>query len=168
MNLITANNIRQQLTLFVPTNKSQQIEKCRSTFNWERYKLIKSHITLCRDEELEELAKIKENLKNLAFNPIVLALGKPVRFAAGKGVLLPIISGHTALHNLRIAILNGVIANPKKHEPHITLLHPRNATCTNEIYTEILNIDFPEEIVFTNVSLIEQLNGGPWKILETY
>ena len=46
---------RRQLTLFLSESCSSEIEKCRERFNLEQFKLIKAHITLCREDEIEQL-----------------------------------------------------------------------------------------------------------------
>jgi len=45
--------------------------------------------TLCRDDEIEQLEKVKANLKKLNFCSSILEFGKPIRFSNGKGVIIP-------------------------------------------------------------------------------
>jgi hypothetical protein len=56
---------RIQLTLFAEENKSGVIEKIREAFNPQQYELIKAHVTLCREDELEQLDKVLANLETL-------------------------------------------------------------------------------------------------------
>lgn len=159
---------RVQLTLFLDEQISASIENIRRTFNPEQYGLIKSHVTLCREDELEQTENVLLNLTGLNPGSIVVHFGKPVRFSAGKGVLLPAVGGNESFHALRAALLKGVIEEPRRHEPHITLMHPRNSTCTDSIFREIEQTQLPGKIVFRKISLIEQVAGGPWKVLRTF
>jgi 2'-5' RNA ligase len=52
--------------------------------------------------------------------------------------------------------------------PHITLMHPRNSTCTDEIFEELKKLKFALTMKFDRISLIEQVNNGKWKILENF
>jgi len=156
---------RKQLTLFLNEPESLEIEKIRKTLNPEQYNLIKSHITLCREDEIEALEKVRMNLELLNFNGFSIDFGKSVRFSDKKGVLIPAIGNCEAFHQLRKMILAGIIEKPRMHEPHITLMHPRNSTCTEEIFKVIAAFNLPETITFNKISLIEQIPEEPWKVL---
>jgi hypothetical protein len=160
--------IRRQLTLFVEPEDALTIEKVRTKFNPRQSELIKCHVTLCREDEIENLETVRINLMHLTQTEMVIQFGKAIRFDNGKGLLLPELPDHQSFHELRRQILKGLFDNPRLQEPHITLMHPRNATCTDDIYEEIFNIPFPTELVFKKISLIEQRNGGPWKTLQTF
>lgn len=166
-NMISSNK-RLQLTLFLGESDSFEIEKFRKKFNQVQFELIKTHITLCREDEIESLEKIKANLKSLLLKPFILNLGRPVRFSEGKGLLIPIIGNASKFHKLRLKILKGVIKKPRVHEPHITIIHPRNATCTDEIYDLLQNYQFPSKVSFDSISLIEQIQDEKWSVLEVF
>lgn len=158
---------RIQLTLFVPEINSAAIEAIRSRYNPVQYNLIAAHVTLCREDELLDLELVQYNLEQLIFPAITIRFDKPVRFNEGKGVLLPALDENTSFQELRKAVLNGIKKQPRDHSPHITLMHPRNSSCTSEIMEEILLAALPSSVTFDNISLIEQVNGGKWKpILE--
>lgn len=161
-------NKRRQLTLFLSESESFEIENCRKKFNFEQYKIIKCHITLCREDEIEQIEKVKFNLENLNFNSFDLEFGKPIRFSNGKGVLIPVNDNNVEFQNLRKEILNGIIKVPKNQKPHITIMHPRNSNCTDEIFETINNLKFPNKLKFSEISLIEQTLGENWNILEQY
>jgi len=112
---------RKQITLFVAENQSFEIEKVREKFNIDQFKLIKTHITLCREDELEQFEKVIINLNKLDFKSFFLKIGKPILFSNDNGVLLPIIGNTETFIALRNKILNGIIENPRNQEPHITL-----------------------------------------------
>jgi 2'-5' RNA ligase len=147
---------RIQLTLFIDEEQSKIIEKIRMQFNPVQYGLIKAHVTLCREDELEKTDKVMLNLMRFDFNSITINFGKPIKFSDGKGILLPAIGNTENFKQLRAAVLQGVIKNPRQHQPHITLLHPRNATCTDIIFEQIAKEEFAGKINFKKISLIEQ------------
>ena len=160
--------IRRQLTLFLGPKDTEIIEKIRKTYNPAQYELIKAHVTLCREDEIENLEKVKSNLIALDYQEFEIEFGKIGRFENSKGIFLPAKVKHEAFDNLRKLILNGIIAEPRTQEPHITLLHPRNSTCTDEIFDEVVKMDLPSKFTFNKISLIEQEADGTWRILEEY
>ena len=162
------NQRRKQLTLFVDETQSKAIEKIRLTFNPKQYELIKSHVTLCREDELGKLEHTLDNLLALNYEPVAMSLGPLKRFAEGKGVLIPILGNSTSFHRLRAAILKGVVDTPRLQEPHITLMHPRNSICTDPIFETIKSYSLPDTLLFTKVSLIEQEIGKKWHTLREF
>jgi 2'-5' RNA ligase len=166
MNLLT--NKRIQLTLFVNEKDSKVIEEVRSKFNPIQFRIIKSHVTLCREDELLGINKVITNIENLKFSPLQLNFDKPIRFDDGKGVFLPCLDENSLFQNLRKSILKGIIKNPRIANPHITLIHPRNATCTDVIFEEINKFSFPSQLTFNKISLIEQELGKEWKIIKDF
>jgi 2'-5' RNA ligase superfamily len=159
---------RIQLTLFIPENDAVQIETIRQVFNPAQHALIKSHVTLCREEELEHLGKVIENLEQLVHKAVTIDFGDAVRFAEGAGVLLPAVGNCHAYHTLREKILQGIINNPGKPEPHITLMHPRNSLCTDGNFEQIKNYSLPAKLTFSSISLIEQEPGMEWQIVRVF
>jgi len=162
------NNKRIQLTLFIPDQYAVAFEKVRKTYNPEQYKLIHAHVTLCREDELDQIDDVVLNLEQLQFECFAINLGAVERFSQGKGVLLPTIGDNEVFQKLRSTVLKGIIEQPRKHAPHITLMHPRNASCTDEIFESIQKNSFPQQITFDEISLIEQEIGEKWQILKTY
>ncbi len=162
------NNSRRQLTLFVAQAAAVTIKSIRAAYNPRQTELIKCHVTLCREDEIQDLEKVVNNLLQLSQSELVIRFGKPIRFDDGKGVLLPATPDNQAFQTLRSQVLQGLFEEPRLHEPHITLMHPRNSTCTDEIFAAICNINFPTELVFNQIDLIEQVNGGPWETLQTF
>jgi len=163
-----ANNVRRQLTLFVEQNDAETIEEVRQKFNQKQFELIKSHVTLCREDEIQNLDQVILNLLTQPQAEITIEFGKPTRFDNGRGLLLPATGDNTEFDELRRKVLAGLTDNPKKQEPHITLMHPRNSTCTDHIFEMIQEINFPTKFAFKKVSLIEQRNGGEWIILQEF
>jgi hypothetical protein len=59
------SNKRIQLTLFADEQEAEAIENIRRKFNPAQYALIKSHVTLCREDELESIETVMQTLARL-------------------------------------------------------------------------------------------------------
>ena len=162
------NNIRRQLTLFVEQKDAETIEQVRQEYNPRQFELIKSHVTVCREDEIQNLDKVISNLLFLAQTDIVIEFGKATRFDHGKGLFLTATANNDEFHELRRQLLLGLTDKIRKQEPHITLMHPGNSTCTDDIFEQIEKIKLPTKLKFKKVSLIEQEHGGQWKILQEF
>jgi 2'-5' RNA ligase len=159
---------RRQLTLFI-AGQNETIEKIRAEFNPEQYGLISAHVTLCREDEIEPVEKVIENIKSISWGkPVRLEFNPAERFENGKGVFIPAKRDNQDFYELRKAVLNGLNEFPGKPLPHITLMHPRNSTCTDIIFERIKKYKLPSELIFDKISLIEQRNGGKWIIIEEF
>lgn len=163
-----ANDIRRQLTLFVEQKDAETIEQIRQQFNPKQFELIKSHVTLCREDEIQNLDQVISNLLSLTQTEIIIEFGKATRFDNGKGLFLPATTNNDDFQKLRRQVLVGLSDNLKKQEPHITLMHPRNSTCTDNIFKQIEIVSLPTKLLFNKISLIEQKDGGHWKILQDF
>jgi 2'-5' RNA ligase len=162
------NQIRRQLTLFVQ-DASGVIESIRKQFNPLQSLLISAHVTLCREDEIEHADKVFQNLKSLKLDfPLKIRFDPVERFDAHKGVWLPGSKDNKQFHELRKFTLEGVINAPRQHRPHLTLMHPRNSTCTDTIFDQIRLHTLPTELSFDEISLIEQRNGGQWTITDVF
>jgi 2'-5' RNA ligase len=159
---------RIQLTLFIDENELGQIEQVRKEFNPEQYALINAHVTLCREDELTQIEDVILNLTKCEMNSVSINFGDVTRFSDGKGVLISAIGENEEFQSLRKTILNGIIEKPRNHEPHITLMHPRNSTCSDSIFNKIEKMELPSKITFTKISLIEQKNGKEWVVLREF
>ena len=159
---------RTQLSLFIAPPYSDTIECIRRLFNPLQYALIPAHVTLCREDELIDIEKIFRKLEELCLAPISIDFGDVIRFSDGEGVLIPAIGDCAPFQKLRENILQGMIEKPRRQDPHITLMHPRNATCTDSIFDEIKGNSFPGKIVFDKISLIEQVPGMRWERIQEF
>jgi len=56
--------IRRQLTLFIHY-QNEIIEKIRSEFNPTQFNLIAAHVTLCREDELDPIERVIENIESI-------------------------------------------------------------------------------------------------------
>lgn len=161
--------IRRQLTLFVDKNSAVEIESIRKKFNPRQHELIDSHVTLCREEEIQDIDKVLESLQNLdTSSAITIQFGQVTRFENGNGVLIPALGDNEQFHRLREKILPTINKIVRRHEPHITLMHPRNSRCTDDVFKEIQSTKLPGYLKFAKISLIEQVNGGQWQIIKTF
>jgi len=165
-----SSNIRRQLTLFVEPNDAVTIEQIRQEFNPRQFEIIKAHVTLCREDEIENLDQVLSNLIMLKQSQqyIFIEFGKVARLDNGKGLFLPAINDNNEFDDLRKQVLFGLNDNPRSQKPHITLMHPRNSTCTDKIFKQVEEISLPSKLEFKQVSLIEQENGGKWKIIKKF
>jgi hypothetical protein len=107
---------------------------------------------------------VLKQLSNVQFPVFEVFSAKPKRFYEGKGVFIPVIDPKDHLGKLRKLIL----PNSKMIEPHITIMHPRNSTCTDEIFQEILRHPIPTNVTLTSISLIEQEIGKKWNVLQSF
>jgi hypothetical protein len=130
--------------------------------------LIASHVTLCREDELAPLDIILTHLQQLRFAPITVQFGAVKRFDDGKGVMLPALGENAAFHQLRAAVLQPINTTPRLHEPHLTLMHPRNATCTDDIFEVIQAAQLPQLLTFKSITLIQQCSSGKWQSLQHF
>ncbi len=158
---------RRQLTLFLsPSNEI--IEVIRAKYNPVQFKLIPAHVTLCREDEIEPIEPTIQRLESIRLpKPLRIEFKAVQRFAEGKGVFIPAKNKNVAFDELRKAVL-GPKKLKKEQFPHITLMHPRNSTCTDQIFKEIQVEDLPTELFFKKISLIEQLDGGKWNVIREF
>jgi 2'-5' RNA ligase len=159
---------RRQLTLFIEPKDSETIEHVRTKFNPLQSAIIKSHVTLCREDEIENIERVLANLSRLLEALLSIVFENAVRFEEGKGALIPSKGDNTKFQALRTIILQGVVDIPRKHAPHITLMHPRNSTCTDEIFDQISKMYFPVRLIFQKISLIHQAENSPWKVIREF
>ena len=159
--------IRRQLTLFLPESAAALVEQIRQQYDPHQHALIKAHLTLCREDEIADWDKVFETISNSKEPAIKLLFGPPTRFEQGRGLWLEALDP-TPFNGLRKTVLQQVITEPRQQVPHITLMHPRESNCTDAIYQEICKHSFPTSIRFDQISLVEQMGGGKWEILQNF
>jgi 2'-5' RNA ligase len=165
---VHSSTIRRQLTLFLEDEDAKVIEQFRKQYNPIQQALIACHVTLCREDELNELRQVCHNAATLPTTPCTIQFHQPSRFENGKGLWLRGREDNESFHTLRKQVLNGIVESPRMAEPHITLIHPRNGTCTDEIFESCMKMNSPTQLRFQSISLIEQTNGGPWKRIQDF
>jgi 2'-5' RNA ligase len=156
---------RKQLSLYVPANAAKEIEEVRKIVDPIQSNLIPAHITLCREDELDDFAAIKARLTHIPLKPITLRFGTPEIFS-GHGLLLNCIDGEGDFRLLREYLLAS--RNIKKQRPHITLAHPRNPKSDENLLGNTSRLPEMIEITFSTIYLIEQTRNEPWRVLERY
>ena len=52
--------------------------------------------------------------------------------------------------------------------PHITLVHPRNGTCTPEAIQAAAMLPFPASVTFSGCALIKQEDGKAWETIREF
>lgn len=147
---------------------SGEIEIIRRKFNPLQQQLIDSHVTLCREEEVENVDIMLDILQNLDTSAITINFGKVTRFDNDKGVLLPASGDNEQFHQLRGKVLTKLNKTVRRHEPHITLMHPRNSTCTDNVFEKIQSVNLPTCLEFNTLSVIEQSDGGLWQTIKSF
>ncbi len=159
---------RKQLTLFLAPSESARIEEIRKKFNPLQYALIKSHITLCREDEIQDLERIARVLDQMDLKEFELKSDGLRRFSDGKGLYISVNDTDSKFSNLRKLVLDHGNISPRPHDAHITLMHPRNSTCDDEKFEIIKNIKLPERFAIRSISLIQQEIGQKWETLAEY
>ncbi len=149
---------RRQASIFLPDRF--QIDSLRLRHNPIQARLIPAHVTLCREDEVVDWDAVRSRLESLFPFEIVLEFDVPVR--ENNFVFLPVRGGSNEFHALRCAIL---AKDARQHVPHVTIIHPRNGICTDQIFEEITATVSSFQHTFREVMLIEQAGDGNWETI---
>lgn len=149
---------RRQASLFL--RDQFQIESLRLRYNPVQARLIPAHVTLCREDEVADWDAVHARLESFCPFEIVLGFGAPVR--EDNFVYLPVNLGGDQFHEFRCAVLK---THARKHVPHLTIIHPRNGVCSDQLFAEISTTVSSFEYTFPEVMLIEQEDDGVWKTI---
>ena len=152
---------RRQATLYLPSPDRERVDSLRSRFNPVQFDLIEAHVTLCREDEVLDWNALSSRLSDVGAIEVALTFGRPVRDQ--NLVYLPAIGSVEHFDALRNSLLSTEDSRPRKHDPHITLIHPRNGICTDSMFEEIASQMVPFSTTFRRVALIEQYDGGKWR-----
>ena len=158
--------VRRQATLYLPSPLSAIVESIRSRFNRAQFDLIRAHVTLCREDDVRDWDEFTSRINAVGTLEVNLEFGVPIR--DNNLVYLPTIGSNKSYDTLRNMLLSTQSMWPRKHDPHITLIHPRNGICPDAVFDEITGRCKPFSSTFRYVTLIEQVDGGPWQDLNTY
>ena len=156
---------RAQLSLFVPPEAARPIEAVREAVDPVQHGLIPAHVTLCREDELGDLAAVRARLRHAPFGPLLLRFGPPRR-SHGHGLLLACTGGGERFRALRAHVLGSERIGDLS--PHLTLAHPRNPRAPGNSLRATAALRGGVERAFPTVYLIEQGGGGPWRVLEAF
>ena len=160
-----SNPTRRQATLYLPLPHSVTVEALRSRFNPVQFGLIRAHVTLCREDEASDWDSVVSWLREIGAVEVALSFGKPMR--EGNLVYLPALGGMSSFDALRKLLLAPNGAPPRVHSPYITLIHPRNGTCSDSDFAELAGACEPFSATFRNVTLIEQVDSLSWRDVAT-
>ena len=158
MNRGEGKSIRRQASLYL--YGFPEIEKLRHQFNPVQAALIPAHVTLCREDEVDDWSLLKIRIQAAGPLNITIEFGRPVR--ESNLVYLPVVGGADQIENLRRELLGTATHLPRKQLPHLTIIHPRNGVCTDTVFRDLLDRCVPFSAIFREISLIEQWDGGPW------
>jgi len=156
-------SFRRQLTLFLPEHEKHQVDAIRQWLDPRQHQIIAAHVTLCRETEIENWAKVHAALKTASID-VSLTFGKPIRLEDGC-IMLPVSGATESYDALRRTLLGN---SCKSHAPHITLLHPRHAQDRNDDLEMIARAITLSTMRFTEACVIEQVNGGVWKTVDVF
>ncbi len=155
---------RRQLTLFVPATAAGPLEDVRARVDPVQHRLIAAHVTLCREDDLEDLPEVLARLAAPGPGPLTLTFG-PAEAFGGHGLLLPCVAGAAAFRQLREGVLGS--ARVRDQAPHLTLAHPRNPRAPGNSLAAAAALPAPLTLTFPAVSLIEQAPLEPWVVVGT-
>ncbi|MBP6002359.1 MAG: hypothetical protein KA746_02885 [Pyrinomonadaceae bacterium] len=158
------SEIRRQATLFL--YGKEPVDLIRETYNPVQANLIGSHVTLCREDEVADWEAFGRKLVSKSLESVTLHFGKPLR--KGELVYLPCIGPTDDFDRLRATLLSDSTVPPRKHDPHITLVHPRNGVCSSGDFEEMSAAIEPFTYIFDEVSFIAQIGSGGWEVIETF
>jgi 2'-5' RNA ligase len=156
--------IRRQLSLFVAEPEAARLEELRALLDPVQHALIPAHATLAREDELALVfdEDLHERLQSVPFRELLLRFEVPESFH-GHGILMRASDGSADFEQLRRRVLGG---RPRAFVPHLTLAHPRNPQAPgNALATALASLPVPIELRFDTLNLIEQRDGGPWRVL---
>jgi hypothetical protein len=127
--------------------------------------LIAAHVTLCREDEIEDInpSLLLNRVGSWEAGPVTLTFGHPARFN-GHGVLLPCEHGSGAFKRLRQWLLQDQAA--REHSAHVTLAHPRNPRSAGNTDDALASCPAGLEFRFGSVALIEQKGYEPWRLIQ--
>lgn len=156
---------RKQLSMYVPPDAAGEIEAVRRIVDPIQSRLIPAHVTLCREDELGDLASVRARLRRVPFDPLTLRFGRPLA-SSGHGLLLECVGGADRFRALREYLLAS--SHVRDQKPHITLAHPRNPRAEGNSLSNASVLPEVIDVTFPSIYLIEQEESSPWRLLESY
>ncbi len=156
---------RKQLSMYVPPDAAVEIEAVRRVADPIQSELLPAHVTLCREDELDDLESVRARLCSPPFGPLTLRFGRPVAFS-GHGILLECVGGEGQFRALREYLLAS--SSIRDQLPHITLAHPRNPKSSGNLLSNASALPQVIEVTFPSVCLIVQEGNKPWQLLENF
>jgi len=156
--------IRRQASLYIPEPARYEIDVVRKRADPVQFSLIPAHVTLCREDEVLDWSEFVDRVRCLGRFELSLEFGSPLELDDGC-VLLPCVKGKSLFNQLRGALLSSGGVAPRVSDPHITLLHPRNAVTGQSIEWLLESLTHLRSIGFSSLNIIEQQGGSAWRVL---
>lgn len=163
--MTTASAVRRQLSLFGADRDALAIERLRERLDPVQFALIPAHVTLCREEDLAGVSEAQLDERLVGAATITLGFG-PAQAFSTHGILLPCIAGEDDFQSLRLRALGGTTG--RRQSPHVTLAHPRNPKAPGNSLQAAAALGWETRCRFDRLNLIEQIAGGPWKVLRSW
>lgn len=154
--------VRNQASLILPDRDA--IEAVRWQYNPVQANLIPAHVTLCREDEVQDWERLTERAMSLMPMDLVLGFGRPMR--QDGLVAMPVVSGVETFDAIRERLLSEGGVRPRRHTPHLTLIHPRNGTCSDAEFEALSNRLTPFVARFDRIHWIQQRDGGVWSNIQ--
>ncbi len=158
--------VRRQATLYLPPPFKIAVESVRSRFNPIQFALIPAHVTLCREDEVRNWDEFVSRVSALYAIDVQLSFGLPIR--ESNFVYVQAVGSTESFDALRDSLLATNDLIPRRHKPHITLVHPRNGTCSDSEFEQIACRYAPFSATFRCITLIEQTNDSRWKAMASF
>jgi hypothetical protein len=155
---------RRQLSLFLPEPERSLVDAVRAEVDPRQHALIPAHVTLCREDEVEDWDALWKRLEALGPIRVELELGAPLRLSH-RTILLPVSGSTASFDELRTALLG---ESAPSMRPHVTLLHPRNGAGKDGCLDVARKKRLPASVILREVSMIEQVDGGTWRVLASH
>lgn len=152
------SSVRRQATLFLGSNPA--IESVRRRFNPVQASLIEPHVTLIREDEVDDWTELARKIRSIRLEKISILFSAPRR----DGDLVWCPGSEEEFDSLRSRLLT----SPRKQTPHLTLIHPRNGKCDDAMFGEIVSLVTSFEYEFDSIAFIEQRDAGPWRIIDEF
>ena len=158
---------RRQLSLYVPADVAAPLEAVRRRVDPVQSARIPAHVTLCREDELtpHTLSTLAGLVAREALAALTLRFGAPASFC-GHGILLDAVEGVAEYQALRARVLGRT--DLRAPQPHLTLAHPRNPRAPGDTLAIAAQLPAGLRITFDTLRLIEQAEGGPWRVLQVF
>lgn len=153
--------------MLVPNDVATPLEALRCILDPIQRGLIAAHVTLCREDELAEIAPSVwwDRVDRWQGGSLELSFGPAERFS-GHGILLLCVSGQEVFSELRRHVLGK--EDVRLQKAHITLAHPRNAIAKGNDLSITRSLPVPLRIRFDRISHIRQAGADPWQLVDEW
>lgn len=152
-----------QLSLFVAEPERSVIDEVRKKYDPRQHANIPAHVTLCRDNEVDDWCRLKRKLAEFSEASLQFIIDE-VEELSDRCILMRLRPPATSFHELREHLLGNDCSSTI---PHITLLHPKNAQ-GNSPLERIRNETLPTVVHFSEINLIIRTESGVWRMKSTY